>query len=75
LIRNLERQLGMSVIVESVEVSEPARITAVLRYSPRSHEAVAKAESEVDAWRELARMTVAWRNANENLLPLWAPGV
>jgi hypothetical protein len=75
LIRDLERKLAVSVIVESVDVAVPARITAILRYGPRSQEVTVKASTEVDAWRQLAELTVAWRNANENLMPLWAPGI
>jgi hypothetical protein len=75
LISELERKLGMSVVVHSVDESAPVRIHALLRYGPQSREVTAIGPSEPDAWRELARMATAWRNANENLVPLWGGGL
>jgi hypothetical protein len=75
LISELERKLGMSVVVHSVDESAPVRIHALLRYGPQSREVTAIGPSEADAWRELARMVIAWRNANENLVPLWGGGL
>lgn len=75
LISELERKLGMSVVVHSVDDSAPVRIHALLRYGPRSLEVTAIGPSEQDAWRELARMAAEWRNANENLVPLWGGGL
>ncbi len=75
LIAELERKLGMSVVVHSVDESAPVRIHALLRYGPQSREVTAIGPSEADAWRELARMATEWRNANENLVPLWGGGI
>ena len=75
LISELERKLGMSVVVHSVDESAPVRIHALLRYGPQSRELTAIGPSEQDAWRELARMAAEWRNANENLVPLWGGGL
>jgi len=75
VISELERKLGMSVVVHFVDESAPVRIHALLRYGPQSREVTAIGPSEPDAWRELARMATAWRNANENLVPLWGGGL
>jgi hypothetical protein len=75
LISELERKLGMTVVIYSVDESAPVRIHALLRYGPLSREVTAIGPSEADAWRELARMVIAWRNANENLVPLWGGGL
>ena len=65
----------MSVVVQSVDESAPVRIHALLTYGPHSREVTAIGPSEQDAWRELARMAAEWRNANENLVPLWGGGL
>jgi hypothetical protein len=75
LISELERKLGVSVVVHSVDESVPVRIHALLRYGSQSREVTAIGPSKADAWRELARMATAWRNANENLVPLWGGGL
>jgi hypothetical protein len=78
LVRDLERTLGIAIIVGFVEESAPApahvRIDALLRFGPRSEAVTAIGDTTTDAWRQLASMAVAWRNANENLVQLWGVG-
>ena len=78
LIHDLERTLGIAIIVGSVDESAPApahvRIDALFRFGPRSEEVTAIGDTATDAWRQLASMAVAWRNANENLVHLWGVG-
>jgi hypothetical protein len=78
LVRDLERTLGISIIVGSVDESAPApahvRIDALFRFGPRSEAVTAIGHTAADAWRQLASTAVAWRNANENLVQLWGVG-
>ena len=62
LIRALEQSLGIAVIVRSVEPGPPARIEATFMLDSRSSDVAGVGESEAEAWQDLARAAVAWRN-------------
>lgn len=61
-IRALEQSLGIAVIVRSVDSGPPARIEATLMLDSRSSDVAGIGETEAEAWHDLARAAVAWRN-------------
>ena len=74
LISELERTLGVAVVVHTIDRTAPVTVHALLTFGSHSREVTAIGPSEPDAWRALARMAVEWRNANEVLVPLWGGG-
>lgn len=71
LLKEIERTLGVAVLVQSIDASGPARIDALLMFGRYSQQVTAIGQSEADAWRELAEISVAWRNADDKQVPLW----
>lgn len=71
LLREIERTLGVAVLVQSIDGSSPARIDALLIFGRYNQQVTATGQTEADAWRELAAISVAWRNADDKQVPLW----
>ena len=71
LLREIERTLGVAVLVQSIDASSPACIGALLMLGQYSQQVTATGQTEADAWRELALISVAWRNADDKQVPLW----
>jgi hypothetical protein len=73
LIADLERALGVGVMVQSIDDGPPMAIEAVLMLGPLSEAVRAEGTTDAEAWRELARIVVAWRSTNDKHVPMW-PG-
>lgn len=71
LLRAIERNVGVAVVVQEIASGEPVRIDALLMYGRFSEQVTAGGPTEADAWRSLAEQAVAWRNANDKQVPLW----
>ena len=89
LIAHLQRTLGIAILVESVEAAEPGssvepnvlresgdsvRIQATFLFGSNSTDITVTGESEADAWNELARAAIAWRNSDFQHIPMWGGG-
>jgi hypothetical protein len=74
MIRELERKLGMGVVVQSVEAGPPVTIDALLLYGALRHPVVAIGETEAEAWQDLARIVLAWSQSNVTKIPMWWGG-
>jgi hypothetical protein len=89
LIEHLQRTLGIAILVESVETAEPASsvepnarhgsrdsvtIRASFMFGSNSTDIAVTGQSEADAWNELARAAIAWRNSDFQHIPMWGGG-
>jgi hypothetical protein len=71
LIEEIQRTLGIGILVESVEVAETTTIRARFMSGRHTAEATVTGDSEPDAWRALANAALEWRKANFQHLPYW----
>jgi hypothetical protein len=71
LIEEIQRTLGIGIIVESVDVAETATIRARFMTGRHTTEATVTGPSEPEAWQELARAAVEWRNSDFQQVPYW----
>jgi hypothetical protein len=89
LIEHLQRTLGIAILVESVETAKPASsvepnalrergdpitIRATFLFGSNSTDIAVTGQSEADAWNELARAAIAWRNSDFQHIPIWGGG-
>jgi hypothetical protein len=89
LIERLQRTLGIAILVESAERAEPGSsvepnalrgpgdhvtIRATFLFGSNSTDIAVTGQSEADAWNELARAAIAWRNADYQHIPMWGGG-
>ena len=77
LVDRLQRTLGIGVVIESIEPAESGEsvtIRATLMYGTRATRVVATGEAEADAWKDLGRAAIAWRNADYQHIPMWPGG-
>ena len=74
LIHQLERTLGIGVLIGSVDPEPPFTIDALLIAGRHSQEVTASGISEAAAWQHLAEIAVAWRNANDKQFEFWPGG-
>ena len=65
VIVDLEDKLGMGVLVTDTEEGPPFEITALLTFGIQQTTVVVEGPTEVEAWHELARTAVNWRQSNE----------
>lgn len=86
LIDRLQKTLGMAIVVDSIEPAEPldsgvtvrsaepTTIRATLMFGRYTTQVVAAGPTESDAWSELARMAIAWRNSDYQHIQMWPGG-
>ncbi len=74
LVDRLQHTLGIGILVESVEPTEPATILATFMSGQHTTRATVTGATEADAWQELAKAAVAWRNSDFQHLPMWWGG-
>ena len=92
LIERLQETLGIAIVVDSVEASEPSdasasaepdvagptdvphSIHATLIFGRYTTAVVASGPTESDAWAELAKMAIAWRNSDYQHIQMWPGG-
>ena len=58
-------ELGVGVLISSVDDGPPWRITALLTFALLRTEVTVEGPDEAAAWRELARAAASWRQSNE----------
>ena len=71
LTAEIQRTLGIGIMVESVDVAETATIRARFMFGHHTTEVTVTGPSESEAWQELAKAAVAWRNSDYQQLPYW----
>jgi hypothetical protein len=74
IIRDLERTLGLGVIVQSIDAGPTFVIRAHLMLGPHSEAVAGTGPTEAEAWRDLARAAIAWRTTNDKHIPWWGGG-
>jgi hypothetical protein len=87
LIERLQKTLGMAIVVDSIQSAPPAepaspdqpgeRVTmhAMFMFGRYSTPVTITAGSESEAWDELGRAAIAWRNSDYQHVPMWWGGV
>ena len=65
LVDRIASDLGIGVLVSTVDDGPPVRITATLAFGIIQTEVTVEGPDEATAWRELARAAAAWRQSNE----------
>ncbi len=61
-VGRLAKALGIGLIVQDVETGPPIRIVATAMLDGDSTELVGTGPTEDDAWNDLARAVIAWKN-------------
>jgi hypothetical protein len=80
LIEQLERTLGMAIMVESVDPVEPVEpggsvtLHARLMFGRYTTEVAVTGDSASKAWEELGRAAIAWRNSDYQHIQMWPGG-
>jgi hypothetical protein len=74
LVHDLERTLGLGVIVLSIEDAPEFRIRALLMLGQHSQEVSGVGATEAEAWQDLAKAAVAWRTSDDKHIPMWWGG-
>ena len=64
-IERLAEALGIGIMVQSIEAGPPAVITATFLLDTRMFSVSASGASEDDAWVDLARKAIEWKNDDE----------
>ncbi len=70
-IERLAEQLGVGILVESVEPGPPARIIATGLLDGGSTRLEGSGPTEDDAWRDLARAAIVWKREDGRNIRLW----
>jgi hypothetical protein len=65
LVDRIADELGVGVLVASIEDGPPWRITAFLTFGILQTEVRVEGPDEAAAWRELARAAASWRQSDE----------
>ena len=74
-IHDLERALGVALIVQDIDPGPPASIVAVGMLDNQSARLVGQGATEADAWRDLAMALAAWRNVDPRQIRLFLGGI
>jgi hypothetical protein len=80
LIEQLERTLGMAILVESVDPAEPVEpdgsvtLHARFLFGRYTTEVAVTGDSESTAWEELGRAAIAWRSSDYQHIQMWPGG-
>lgn len=77
LVDGIQRTLGIGIVVDAVESSvagAPVTIRATFMDGQNTTQATVTGDTETDAWQELAKAAVAWRNSDYQHLPMWWGG-
>ena len=70
-IAQLAEQLGIGILVESVEAGPPARILATGLLDGGRTRFEGHGSTEEDAWRDLARAAIAWKREDGRNVRFW----
>jgi hypothetical protein len=65
LLDRIADDLGIGVLVSTIDLGPPVRITAALVFGILQTEVTVEGPDETSAWRELARAAASWRQSNE----------
>lgn len=61
----LERRLGMGIVVHSIDGDGPMRVAATLMLDARTTDVTVEGEDEAETWDRLARAALAWKNEDQ----------
>jgi hypothetical protein len=70
-IERLAEQLGVGILVESVDDGPPVRIVATGLLDGGRTRLVGIGPTEDDAWRDLARAAIAWKREDGRNVRFW----
>jgi hypothetical protein len=73
-LRDLERALGIGILVREIDVGETVTIEALVLLGQHAEEIAGRGATEAEAWRDLARSAMAWRTTNDKHVPWWGGG-
>ncbi len=73
-LADLERRLGIAIIVHAIEGDGPLRIEATLMRDGSSTELAVEGEYEADAWDRFAQAALAWRNSDPLNVSIYGGG-
>ena len=73
-IRDLERALGIGIIVQAIDDGPPVSIRALVLLGQHSERVLGAGATEADAWRNLGRSVISWRTTNDKHVPWWGGG-
>jgi hypothetical protein len=73
-IKRLAEQLGVGILVESVDPGPPASIVATGLLDGGRTRLVGTGPTEDDAWRDLARAAIAWKREDGRNVRFWWGG-
>lgn len=74
-IERLATALGIGIMVQSLEAGPPAVITATFLLDTRVFDVSATGPTEDEAWEDLARKAMQWKNDDERNVRNWFGGV
>ena len=74
LVDQIQRTLGIGILVDTVGSDEPVTIHATLVYGRFTTPVAVTADTEALAWQELAKAAIAWRNSDYQNVPMWWGG-
>jgi hypothetical protein len=74
LVDRIQQTLGIGILVDSFESAEVITLRATFLYGQHTTETTVTGESETEAWQQLAKAAVAWRNLDYQHLPMWWGG-
>ncbi len=64
-LAELERRLGLAIIVHAIEGDGPMRVEATLMLDSRSNHVTVEGRTEAETWDRLAQAALAWRNDDQ----------
>ena len=70
-IQQLAEQLGIGILVESVEAGPPARIVATGLLDSGRTRLEGTGATEEDAWRDLGRAAIEWKREDGRNVRFW----
>ena len=70
----LEQALGVGLLIQSIDVGPPTTIEATILLDGRTADVRGFGASEADAWRDLARAAMAWKNEDQRNLRIFGGG-
>jgi len=74
LVDQIQRTLGIGILVDTVGSAEPVTIHATFVYGQYTTPVTVTADTEGLAWRELANAAIAWRKSDYQNIPMWWGG-
>jgi hypothetical protein len=74
-IGQLAEALGIGIMVQSLEPGSPVKIIATFLLDTRAFDVTATGPTEDEAWKDLSRRAIEWKNHDERNVRNWFGGV